>query len=119
MDVLTLRAGQELEIRRKSERAVCHAWKKALWARLPALAAGIGSGLAGGTACFQAREHHLGRENWVTRESSTDAQPEGKGALAASQAACHQLTVGLQAGVLATLGQSLRLSWEPAKPNGP
>lgn len=43
MDVLTLTAGRELEIRVKSERAECGAWKKALRARFPALASGTGS----------------------------------------------------------------------------
>lgn len=44
MDVLTLMAGRELEIRVKSEHAVYGAWKEARRARFPTLAAGTGSG---------------------------------------------------------------------------
>lgn len=46
MDVLTLIAAQELEIKVRSERVVFGAWKRALLSRFLALAAGTRSGLA-------------------------------------------------------------------------
>lgn len=82
MDVLTLMAGRELEIKVKSERKVLGAWTWALLARFLALVQGPTR--AGGSLAalgLGAAPPHLGRGSWVTRESSTDTHPGAKAAL--------------------------------------
>lgn len=93
MDVLTLMAGRELEIKVKSERAVFGAWTWALLARFLALVQGTaGAGWEPGCSQAGAALPHLVRESWVTRESSTDPAQRAKEPRAASPANHHQLT---------------------------